>query len=60
MTNNEAVEMDVVRCKECRFNRIDIEDHYHYCALENRPNRQWSIGDNDYCSWGERREEGKE
>lgn len=46
---------DLVRCKECKYKRIyDGETKYYYCALEDRPNRQWSIDEMDYCSWGER------
>lgn len=46
---------DLVRCKECKYKRIyDGETKYCYCALEDRPNRQWSIDETDYCSWGER------
>lgn len=45
----------LVRCKECKYKRIyDDETKYYYCALENRPNRQWSIDETDYCSWAER------
>ena len=47
--------VSVVRCKECRYKRIyDGETKYYYCALEDRPNRQWSIDEMDYCSWAER------
>lgn len=47
--------IDIVRCKECKYKRIyDGETKYYYCALEDRPNRQWSIDETDYCSWGER------
>ena len=47
---------EVVMCKDCRFKTIydDGETHYYYCALEDRPNRQWSIDETDYCSWAER------
>ena len=53
----EAVE--VVRCKDCKYKRLydEGETKYYYCALEDRPNRNWSVDDTDYCSWGERREE---
>lgn len=46
----------LVRCRECKYKRIydDDEEKYYYCALEDRPNRQWSVDDTDYCSWGER------
>lgn len=45
----------LVRCKECKYKRIyDGETKYYYCALEDRPNRQWSIDEMDYCSWAER------
>lgn len=51
--------MEIVRCKECKYKRIneDGETRYYYCALEDRPNRQWSVDDTDYCSWGEVRDE---
>jgi hypothetical protein len=53
----EAPSIDIVRCKECKYKRIyDGETKYYYCALEDRPNRQWSIDEMDYCSWGERKE----
>ena len=50
---------DLVRCGECKYKRIneDGETRYYYCALEDRPNRQWSVDDTDYCSWGEVRDE---
>lgn len=49
----------VVRCKDCEYKRLCDEDEtkYYYCALEDRPNRNWSVDDTDYCSWGERSEE---
>ena len=51
-----APSIDIVRCKECKYKRIneDGETRYYYCALEDRPNRQWSVDDTDYCSWAER------
>lgn len=51
--------IDIVFCKECKHKRIneDGETRYYYCALEDRPNRQWSVDDTDYCSWGEVRDE---
>ena len=51
---SDAVE--IVRCYECKYKRIyDGETKYYYCALEDRPNRQWSIDDWNYCCWGERK-----
>lgn len=49
--------IDIVRCGECEYKRIneDGETRYFYCALEDRPNRQWSVDDTDFCSWGERK-----
>lgn len=48
--------IDIVRCKECKYKRIyDGETKYYYCALEDRPNRQWSVDETGYCSWGERK-----
>lgn len=51
--------IDIVRCRECKYKRIneDDETRYYYCALEDRPNRQWSVDDTDFCSWGEVRDE---
>jgi len=48
----------VVRCKDCEYKRLydDGDTKYYYCALEDRPNRQWSVDDTDFCSWAERRE----
>lgn len=52
---HKADTIDIVRCKECRYKRIyDGETKYYYCALEDRPNRQWSVDETDYCSWAER------
>ena len=50
--------IDIVRCKECKWKRLydEGDTKYYYCALEDRPNRQWSIDETDYCSWGERDE----
>ena len=30
----------------------ECDTKYYYCALEDRPNRNWSVDDTDYCSWG--------
>lgn len=51
--------VEVVRCKDCVYKRIQDDGitHYYYCALEDRPNRQWSVDDTDFCSWGERKED---
>ena len=50
--------VEVVRCKDCKYKRLYDEDDtkYYYCALEDRPNRNWSVDDTDYCSWGEKGE----
>lgn len=53
--------VELVRCKECKYQRLfdgetDDGEDYYYCALEDRPNRQWSINETDFCSWGERSE----
>ena len=49
---------ELVRCGECKFKSLydEGETKYYYCALEDRPNRQWSVDDTDFCSWGERRD----
>lgn len=48
-------EPSIVRCKDCKFKSLDDDGDtkYYYCALEDRPNRNWSVDDTDYCSWGE-------
>ena len=55
---SECEVIDIVRCKECKWKRLydEGDTKYYYCALEDRPNRQWSIDETDYCSWGERDE----
>lgn len=54
----EAPSIDVVRCGDCKFKSLydEGDTKYYYCALEDRPNRQWSVDDTDFCSWGERKE----
>ena len=49
--------VSVVRCKDCKFKRLydEGDTKYYYCALEDRPNRNWSVDDMDYCAWGERK-----
>lgn len=51
--------VSVVRCKDCLYKQLmdEGDTKYYYCALEDRPNRNWSVDDTDYCSWGERSEE---
>ena len=46
--------VEVVRCKDCKYKRLydEGETKYYYCALEDRPNRNWTVDDTDYCSWG--------
>ena len=54
---DSAPSLDLVRCAECKFKSLyDGETKYYYCALEDRPNRQWSVDDWNYCYWGERKE----
>lgn len=50
--------VEVIRCKDCKFKRLydEGDTKYYYCALEDRPNRNWSVDDTDYCSWGEESE----
>lgn len=50
--------VEVVRCKDCKYKRLydEGETKYYYCALEDRPNRNWSVDDTDYCSWAEESE----
>ena len=54
---DSAPSIDIVRCGECKYKHLydDGETKYYYCALEDRPNRQWSVDDTDFCSWGERK-----
>ena len=54
----QAEMVAVVRCKDCKFKRLydEGETKYYYCALEDRPNRNWSVDDTDYCSWAEESE----
>ena len=46
----------IVHCKDCLYKQLmdEGDTKYYYCALEDRPNRNWSVDDTDYCSWGER------
>lgn len=54
-TNTPTIE--VVHCKDCKFKRLyDGETKYYYCALEDKPNRNWSVDDWNFCSWAERKE----
>ena len=54
----EAPSIDIVFCRDCEYKRLydEGDTKYYYCALEDRPNRQWSVDDTDFCSYGERRE----
>ena len=45
---------EIIRCKDCKFRRWEETEGFYYCALEDRPNRNWSINDTDFCSWAER------
>ena len=47
---------ELVLCRDCEYKRLydEGETKYFYRALEDRPNRQWSIDETDFCSWGER------
>ena len=48
---------EIIRCRDCIHKRLyDGETKFYYCALEDRPNRQWSVDDWNYCCWGERKE----
>ena len=53
----KALEQDkIIHCKDCKFIRRLGYEGYNYCALEDRPNRNWSVDETDFCSWAERRE----
>ena len=55
---NNLPTIDIVTCKECKHKRLyDGETKYFYCALEDRPNRNWSVDEWNFCWWGERIEE---
>ena len=43
---------EVVRCKDCKF-------YEFYATGWCKKWLEWSDGDNDFCSWAERREDGK-
>ena len=45
--------VEVVRCKDCKY--LIADDGDYCCDLHEFICKQ----DNDYCSWGERREDGK-
>ena len=48
---------EVIRCRDCKYKSVyDGETKYYYCALEDRPNRNWSVDDWNFCYWGERKE----
>lgn len=53
----ELPSIELVKCKDCKFKRPYEEDGevFDYCALEVKPNRNWTVEDTDFCSWGERR-----
>jgi len=48
----------IIYCSDCKYKRLydEGDTKYYYCALEDRPNRNWSVDDTDYCSWGEKSE----
>jgi len=49
----EALQTDVVRCKDCRHKYKEGDNtHYYWCRLHDRP-----VDDADYCAWGEERNE---
>lgn len=41
----------IVRCKECKYRNGDKDKPY--CDRIN-PYRSFYVGDNDFCSWGEK------
>ena len=52
----EALDQDkIIYCKDCKFIRRLGYEGYNYCALEDRPNRNWSVDETDFCSWAERK-----
>lgn len=52
----EALQTEVVRCKDCRYRELDGEiTHFYLCRINER-----SVDDDDYCAWGERKGGGDE
>lgn len=43
--------VEVVRCKDCKYRNGDKDKPY--CDRIN-PYRSFYVGDNDFCSWGEK------
>lgn len=44
----EALQTEVVRCKDCRYRELDGDvTHYYWCRINERP-----VDDTDYCAWG--------
>lgn len=48
---------EVVRCKDCKHR--DPEDHKCDSGLLERVGCMFPVADDYFCSWGERREDGK-
>lgn len=46
----EALQTDVVRCKDCRYKQYDAT--HNFCEINHH-----KCYDDDFCSWGERGEE---
>ena len=60
MTQSEAIALmtarcnlcpTIVRCKDCKYRYGDKDEPY--CSRIN-PYRSFYVGDNDFCSWGEK------
>lgn len=45
---------ELVCCEYCKFIRWDDDVGCNYCALEGRPNHNWSVDEADFCSWAEK------
>lgn len=47
-------EAEIVRCKDCKWyeRKYPWNDHIYECSYLEAP-----MDDNDYCSWGERKDE---
>ena len=55
-TENSVHAADVIRCKDCKHLRIDKDfQSGRYCAIRN-VNGGGFCKDNDFCSYGERKE----
>lgn len=60
-SNNGLEYVQVIRCKECKhYVRYDVcpDAYYMGCNLGYGGQDTYSVRDDDFCSWAERREDG--